>query len=61
MGLGQLANKTNGSPSNARGLERKLFRGTPANSNLAKRLQKKENKKRKKVRVFFLSWRASQL
>ena len=36
VGLGQEANKTNGSPLNAKGIRRKLFHGRPPNSNLAK-------------------------
>ena len=48
VGLGQVASKTNGSPSKARGLKRKLIHGMPANSNLAKGSPKKT---RKKVRV----------
>ena len=43
VGLGQEANKTNGSPSNAKGIKRKLFHGRPPNSNLAK--GSKKNKK----------------
>ena len=36
MGLGQEANKTNGSPLNAKAVKRKLFHGRPPNCNLAK-------------------------
>ena len=46
MGLGQEANKTNESPLNAKGIERKLFHGRPPNSNLAKGSQKKTGKKK---------------
>ncbi len=45
VGLGQVASKTNGSPSKAMGLKRKLIHGMPANSNLAKGSQKKTQKK----------------
>ena len=40
LGLGQVANKTNGSFSNARKSKRKLFHGMPSNSNLTKRVKK---------------------
>ena len=54
MGLGQVANKTNGSQTNgsllkAKGVKRKMFHGRPQDSNLAKRVQRT-----KKVRVFSL-------
>ena len=42
LGLGQVANKTNGSLSNARRSKRKLFHGMPSNSNLTKRVKKEE-------------------
>ena len=45
VGLGQEANKTNGSPLNAKGIKRKLFHGRPPNSNLAKGSKKKDRKK----------------
>ena len=45
VGLGQDANKTNGSPLNAKGMERKLFHGRPPNSNLAKGSEKNTGKR----------------
>ena len=43
--FGTTPNKTNGSPSMARGSKPKLVHGMPANSNLAKGSQKKNKEK----------------